>query len=600
MKVLTAVFWAALAFAVLPSQEALAEKRVALVIGNSSYKHVAKLTNPTNDATAVANLLRTAGFDVVERKQDLSINDMKRAIRDFTDKTQDADIAVVYYAGHGIEVDGTNYMVPVDAELARDIDVEDETVSLDRIVKVLEPVKRLRLVILDACRDNPFSKTMKRTIGTRSIGRGLAKVEVQSSDTLIAFAAKAGFTASDGDGQNSPFASALVNNLGIPGLDLRLAFGRVRDDVLKATGNKQEPFVYGSLGGSTVSLVPPKAVAEPVAVTNPPVDMRRDFELAAQIGTKEAWDQFLSVYSNGLYAGLARAARAKLDAEEAKSEADAKAAAARTDAAAKAAIAKAQADADAAAATAKAEAMSKADASAKAAIAKAQAEAKAAVAKAESEAKAAAEKAAAALKSEATLRAEAAAKLEAANKALDAERAKLATQQVASLAPQDGSTAGPPPPTGSELILEIKKELRRVGCYTGKVDDDWKSADTKQSLAKFAKIASLAKTPEEPDAVFLNSVRSQITRVCPIECGKNEVESKGQCVAKAAPAPRTAPAAPSAKTDTAPAPSGTRTASGNSAGDQLYRCRSGDVSACQSLCSAGFNGPCQKLGRMRR
>jgi hypothetical protein len=602
MKVLTAFFAAVLAYTLLPSQEALAEKRVALVIGNSSYKHVAKLTNPANDAAAVANLLRSAGFDVIERKQDLNISSMKRAIRDFSEKTQDADIAVVYYAGHGIEVDGTNYMIPIDAELARDVDVEDETVSLDRIVKVLEPVKRLRLVILDACRDNPFSKSMKRTIGTRSIGRGLAKVEVQSSDTLIAFAAKAGFTASDGDGQNSPFATALVNNLGIPGLDLRLAFGRVRDDVLKATGNRQEPFVYGSLGGSTVSLVPPKAVPEPVAVINPQIDMRRDFELAGQIGTKEAWDQFLAVYSNGLYAGLARAARAKLDAEEAKAAADAKATAARTDAAAKAAIAKAQADADAAAATAKAEALSKADAlskvdaSAKAAIAKAQAEAKAAVAKAEAEAKAAAEKAAAALKSETAARAEAAAKLEAANKALDAERAKLATQQVAALAPQqDGSTAGPPPPTGSELILEIKKELKRVGCYSGKVDDDWKSADTKQSLAKFAKIASLAKTPDQPDAVFLNSVRSQITRVCPIECGKNEVESKGQCVAKAAPAPR---AAPASKADTASAPAA-KSAGVSGLADLIYRCKSKDKSACSTLCSAGSEKACGAVGRMR-
>src|ERR1043166_5640281 len=322
MKLLAAFFGAVLVYALLPFQQALAEKRVALVIGNSSYKYVAKLTNPTNDAAAVANLLRTAGFDVVEKKQDLSINALKKAIRDFTDLTQDADIAVVYYAGHGIEVDGTNYIIPVDAELARDVDVEDETVSLDRIVKVLDPVKRLRLVILDACRDNPFSKTMKRTIGTRSIGRGLAKVEVQSSDTMIAFAAKAGFTASDGDGQNSPFATALVNNLGTPGLDLRLAFGRVHDDVLKATGNRQEPFVYGSLGGSTVSLVPPKAQPAPAPIVNPQADMRRDFELAGQIGTKEAWDQFLAVYSNGLYAGLARAARAKIVAEEAKAEAE--------------------------------------------------------------------------------------------------------------------------------------------------------------------------------------------------------------------------------------------------------------------------------------
>ena len=136
---------------------------------------------------------------MVESRNDLSITEMRRAIRDFSDKAQDADIAVVFYAGHGMEVDGTNYLLPVDAVLERDIDVEDEAMSLDRIVKVLEPVKRLRLIILDACRDNPFASSMKKTIATRSIGRGLAKVEVAVSDTMIAFAAKAGSTASDGD-----------------------------------------------------------------------------------------------------------------------------------------------------------------------------------------------------------------------------------------------------------------------------------------------------------------------------------------------------------------------------------------------------------------
>jgi len=189
----------------------------------------------------------------------------------------------------------------------------------------MEPVKRLRLVILDACRDNPFAKTMKRTMASRSIGRGLAKVEVTTSDTLIAFAAKAGSTASDGDGKNSPFTAALINNIATPGLDLRLAFGRVRDEVLKSTGSKQEPFVYGSLGGTTVSLVaapPAPAVAvpapAPAAAINMQHEMRRDYELASQVGTKEAWDQFLSIYQTGFYAGLARAARAKVVAEEAR------------------------------------------------------------------------------------------------------------------------------------------------------------------------------------------------------------------------------------------------------------------------------------------
>ncbi len=306
-----------------------ADKRVALVIGNSAYTRVTKLPNPSRDAAAVAALLTKAGFDVVESRQDLNISDMRRVIDDFSNKLRDADIAVVFYAGHGIEVGGANYLVPVDAALARDIDVEDEALSLERIVSLMEPVKRLRLVILDACRDNPFIRSMKRTEArrsmgpglakSRSIGRGLAKVEVSTSDTLIAFAAKAGSTAADGDGRNSPFTTALLNNLTTPGLDIRLAFGRVRDEVLKITGSRQEPFVYGSLGGTTVALVAPDPEH---VVAAPAIDiqaaMRRDYQTAERIGTKEAWDQFLVTYPTGFHAGMARAARAKIAAEETK------------------------------------------------------------------------------------------------------------------------------------------------------------------------------------------------------------------------------------------------------------------------------------------
>src|SRR2546430_5304967 len=128
--------------------------------------------------------------------------------------------------------------MPVDAILERDTDVEDETVSLERITQSLEQAKRLRLVILDACRDNPFVRSMKRTVSSRSIGRGLAEVRVLTSDTLIAFAAKAGSTAADGEGSNSPYTLALVKHLTSPGIDLRLALGRVRDEVLKTTANR--------------------------------------------------------------------------------------------------------------------------------------------------------------------------------------------------------------------------------------------------------------------------------------------------------------------------------------------------------------------------
>jgi uncharacterized caspase-like protein len=239
-----------------------ADKRVALVIGISAYQNVSALPNPSNDASAVAALLKSSGFDVVETRRDVGIAQLRRAIGDFSEQAQTADVAVVFYAGHGIEVDGTNYLVPADAKLARDFDIEDEALSLDRLLKAIEPARRLRLVILDACRDNPFAKTMKRTVASRSVGRGLAKIEPTVADTLIAYAAKAGSTALDGDEANSPFTKALLANLATPGLDLRIAFGRVRDAVLASTARKQEPFVYGSLGGSTVSIV--DAAATPV------------------------------------------------------------------------------------------------------------------------------------------------------------------------------------------------------------------------------------------------------------------------------------------------------------------------------------------------
>ena len=289
-----------------------ADKRVALVIGNSAYKNVNRLKNPANDAAAIVAVFKAAGFDSVDLRQDLNVVEMRRALREFGNKTRDADVAVIYYAGHGIELDGTNYLIPVDATLETDTDVYDETFALDRVLVAVEPAKQLRLVILDACRDNPFAKTMKRTIGSRAIGRGLAKVEPSSPNTMIAFAAKAGSTASDGDGKNSPFALALVDHLTKPGLDLRKAFGFVRDDVLKATSNAQEPFVYGSLGGNDVTLVP----AAPAPVAAAPVDqdaaMQRNYEFALQVSSKPVWDAFVSKYPSGFYTELAKAHRDKV------------------------------------------------------------------------------------------------------------------------------------------------------------------------------------------------------------------------------------------------------------------------------------------------
>lgn len=282
-------------------------KRVALVLGNSAYQHVTRLANPANDADAMAATLRRAGFDVVELKRDLNVAAMRRSLRDFSDHVRDADVAIVYYAGHGVEIDGANYLIPIDAVLERDLDAFDEAIPLDRILTVIEPAKQLRLVILDACRDNPFSKTMKRTMASRAIGRGLAKVDPESPNTLIAFAAKAGSTASDGDSSNSPFTAALVKYLPRPGLDVRKAFGYVRDDVLKTTNNRQEPFIYGSLGGDDVALVP---AAGPAAVDQTRQPDERSLELAFWESIKndknpELFKAYLNRYPKGIFADIA-------------------------------------------------------------------------------------------------------------------------------------------------------------------------------------------------------------------------------------------------------------------------------------------------------
>ncbi|MFL6949064.1 MAG: caspase family protein, partial [Xanthobacteraceae bacterium] len=296
----------------LTTSAAWAQKRVALIIGNGAYQSVAKLPNPIKDATAIAEMFKKAGFEWVKIRQDLGNLEFKRALREFMDAATDADVAVVYYAGHGIQVRDMNYMIPVDAKLATEIDAEDEAVSLDRIVMALEPAKRLRLVILDACRDNPFARSMKRRVAMRAVTGGLAKMEPTLGETLIAYAAKAGSTAEDGDSENSPFAAALLKNLTVPGLDIRLAFGRVRDDVLKRTGNRQEPFVYGSLGGEAIALVPAPAQPKVEALN----DVKGDYALVERIGTKKAWEVFLSSHKEGLYADLARAQLAKLTEAE--------------------------------------------------------------------------------------------------------------------------------------------------------------------------------------------------------------------------------------------------------------------------------------------
>jgi uncharacterized caspase-like protein len=532
------------ALSMLTANAAYAEKRVALVIGNSAYQNVVQLTNPANDAAVITEMFKKANFEIVESRRDLKNIEMRRALREFTDKAHDADIAIVYYAGHGIEVDGTNYLIPIDAALQRDTDVYDEAISLDRILQAIEPAKQLRLVILDACRDNPFGKIMKRTLASRSVGRGLAGVEPSKPNTLIAFAAKGGSTAADGDSNNSPFSRALAKHLTSPGLDLRKALGLVRDDVMKATGNKQEPFVYGSLGGEDVALVPAVSMPRsPTSSSDPNTAVRRDYELALQISTIPVWNSFISNYPSGFYTDLAKAQRERIIAEAASIAATERAKAT-ADEQKRLAVQGANATE-----RAKAAVQAKAAEEVRIAAEKKRAIEEAKVADAERAAQAGAVEDARliAKQSEAEKLAqehnlgETKQVLEVI-KSADAEHDKTTSDiQTAGLIPpaETPSPQAPPivpePHSESAMTTETQKELKRVGCYSGRLDGKWATTETKDSVENFARYAKLASTPTIPAADFLDAIKSKTDRICPLECGLKEVEKNGQCVKRREP-----------------------------------------------------------------
>ncbi|MEM8687806.1 MAG: caspase family protein, partial [Pseudomonadota bacterium] len=221
---------------------------------------------------------------------------------------------------------GTNYVIPVDAGLAHVDDVEFEAVELSKLLSALNRAGALKLVILDACRNNPFKKTMASTGTTRSVGRGLARVNPVGSDTLVAYAAKEGTLADDGTGNNSPYAAALIKHLTTPGLDVRLMFGRVRDDVLAATGRRQEPFTYGSLGGEAIFLAPPDAVSTPSLQTTP-ASPARDREVVFWDSIKSStvasdFEAYLESFPGGTFEALAKSRLERLKSQEAATEAE--------------------------------------------------------------------------------------------------------------------------------------------------------------------------------------------------------------------------------------------------------------------------------------
>jgi Caspase domain len=259
---------AMLAVASLPSSAA--SERVALIIGNGAYRHTNPLPNPPNDAADVAAALRAIGFDVVEGR-DLDKRAMEAKIIEFGRKLERANLAAFFYAGHGLQVGGKNYLVPIDAKVERAAELGFETIEVNQVLAQMEGDKRVNLVFLDACRDNPLARSLARSLATGSrstnVGQGLAILQ-GAAGTMIAYATQPDNVALDGVGRNSPFTAALLRHIATPGLEVSSLMKRVRADVVQTTNQKQVPWDHSSLMGDVV-LVPGVAPQNAPAKTPP-------------------------------------------------------------------------------------------------------------------------------------------------------------------------------------------------------------------------------------------------------------------------------------------------------------------------------------------
>ena len=295
----------------------LAEGRVALVVGNSGYQREARLSNPANDAADMSAALGRLGFEVTTAL-DVGMNELREALRGFTRRSEGAEVSLVFYAGHGLEMNGENYLVPVDARLERDVDVRFETVPLDEVLASTEGAG-LRVVILDACRNNPLARSMQRRSGVRSLSRG-SFGELNESllldGTVVAYAASAGTTAADGAGRNSPYTAALLAHLEQP-LEIGMLFRRVRAHVLESTNERQRPHEYLSLVRDHYLVAPNPSAAE-AAVPSATASAGGDAMLQSQQRETLFWESinessnpadfeaYLAQWPSGVFAPLAR------------------------------------------------------------------------------------------------------------------------------------------------------------------------------------------------------------------------------------------------------------------------------------------------------
>ena len=285
---------------------AAAGTRLALVLGNSHYRNVPELENPANDAQDFAGALRSLGFDVIEQ-QDASRDAMVKAVHDFTERLGGADIALFFYAGHGLQMGGENYLIPVDARIQTASDVRFNTINLGDIQQEMEGGGRTNIIILDACRNNPFADRLAQS-GRAIAGRGLVRLDAAGQGSLIVYSTQPNNIALDGTGRNSPFTAALLRNVSTPGLEVRQMISRVRGDVLAATDRKQTPWDSSSLvgdvflaGASPAAASPaPPAASKPVTVAQAPSPPRD----TASVEPENDCDRYAALRLPGVSAGV--------------------------------------------------------------------------------------------------------------------------------------------------------------------------------------------------------------------------------------------------------------------------------------------------------
>ena len=466
-----------------------AERRVALVVGNAAYSHAATLRNPRNDATDVAAALRQLGFEVL-LGVDLDQQQFARKIDEFGRALDQADVALFYYAGHGLQINDKNYLVSTKAELSSEFLVSAETIELDGVIRLMESRSQTSMIFLDACRNNPLAEKLRRNLVAQKrgavFGRGLARVEPSGHDTLVAFAAAPGQEAADGSERNSPFTGALLKYLPTPGLEVSVMLKDVSAEVRRSTGNSQRPqqlsdmsraFYFAKAETGPVSV--PVAAVKPPELATPALPARdsQAFELAFWSGAQaanecEAVRAYLHRFPDGGFVDLARISERRLCAGRR--------------------VTMIEADQPPASASAQPAPAAQAPPS---------------------------------------------------TPSGGAGGGQLAALPDAPVETPAAATSANPEATDAGLPRRIQLELIRLGCSTEEADGAW-GTDSRGAVRRFNRHSKAKLDAEKPSPWMLATLRQRHGRVCPLNCDDGFRVRGNSCVAIAPAKPRRAERTP--------------------------------------------------------